>query len=108
MSRSGVAEPAEAADIRRDPVLTGEIDGVPDELAAIYRECAEALQTAADPEHAEQLTEILLSVEAAARRRKLPFDRHELRPMTEDKITKILELYDKTVLELYRGLKYRV
>lgn len=108
MSHSGPAAPLQADDIRREIPLTGEIDGVPEELAAIYRECAEALQSPRNPEHAAQLREILLSVEAAALRRKLPFDQHKLRPMTEEKIQKILELYDKTVLALYQGLKYRV
>ena len=107
VSRNGKAEPADVADIRREVTLTGDIAGVPEELAAIYRECAEALPTAESEAHAAQLREILLSVEAAAKRRRLPFDQHELRPMTEEKITKILELYDKTAVELYLGLKYR-
>jgi hypothetical protein len=98
------------AEVRRDAPLTGDIAGVPEELAEIYRECAEALKGLSadeEPEYAAQLREILLSVEAAAARRRLPFDVHELRPMTEDKMAKILELYDKTAMELYQGLGHR-
>ena len=56
---------------------------------------------------ASQLREILSSVEAAALRRRLPFDRHELRPMTDEKRAQILNLYDQTARELYEGLKWR-
>ncbi len=108
MSHSDKAASVDVADIRREAVLTGDIAGVSEELAAIYRECAESLRSVEDSEHAEQLREILSSVETAAKRRRLPFDQHELRPMTEDKKAKILELYDKTVVELYQGLKYRL
>jgi len=97
-----------AADEWREPVLTGDIAGVPESLAAIYEECRAALDGADDPDLAAQLREILLSVEAAALRRRLPFDKHDLRPMTEDKIGKIIAAYDKAVQELYDGLKYRV
>ena len=38
---------------------------------------------------------------------KLPFDKHELRPMTADKIELIIGAYDNTVRELYKGLAYR-
>ena len=108
MSRSRKAASVDVADIRREPVLTGDIAGVPEELSAIYRECSEALQTSVDHAYTVQLREILLSVESAAMRRRLPFDQHELRPMTEEKMTGILELYDKTVTELYQGLKHRI
>jgi antitoxin component of RelBE/YafQ-DinJ toxin-antitoxin module len=96
-----------AEEVRRDAPITGDIAGVPEELAVIYRECAEALETVEEAEHAAMLREILLFVEAAAQRRRLPFDVHELRPMTEDKVAKILELYDKTAMELYQGLGHR-
>lgn len=108
ISRSDKVIPANAADIRRDRPLTGDIDGVPEEMAAIYRACGEALHDAKDADYAAMLREILLSVETAAQRRRLPFDRHDLRPMTENKIEKILELYDSTVTELYQGLKHRL
>jgi hypothetical protein len=87
--------------------LTGNIDGLPDELAAIYRTCESLLADASsigDPVQISRVREVMLAAEAASLRRRLPFDRHELRPMTEDKIQKIIELYDKTVLELYKGL----
>ena len=54
-----------------------------------------------------QLKEVLSSVETAALRRRLPFDRHELRPMTDEKREQIVNLYDQTVRELYQGLKWR-
>ena len=107
VSCTGEPVPMGIADFRKETVLTGDIDGVPAELADIYRECSTALETAADFNYRAQLQEILLSVEAAAERRRLPFDKHELRPMTEDKIGKIIELYDKTAEELYKGLRYR-
>lgn len=87
--------------------LTGDIDGLPDELAAIYRECAAQVEDETDPMREAHLTEILSAAETAALRRKLPFDRHELRPMTDEKRAQILNLYDQTVRELYAGLKYR-
>ncbi|MBE6652538.1 MAG: hypothetical protein E7610_03855 [Ruminococcaceae bacterium] len=95
--------------------VTGDIEGLPVELTAVYRTCEAMLAEATDSErvgsiraasaHTARIREVLLAAEAAALRRRLPFDKHELRPMTEDKIQKIIELYDKTVLELYEGLK---
>ena len=95
--------------------VTGDIEGLPVEMTAVYRTCEAMLAEATDSErvgsiraasaHAARIREVLLAAEAAALRRRLPFDKHELRPMTEDKIQKIIELYDKTVLELYEGLK---
>lgn len=107
IDRSGTGA-ACVSDIRRDSVPTGDIAGVPENLAAIYEECRNALDGTNDPDYAAQLREILLSVEAAALRRRLPFDKHDLRPMTDDKMQKIIAAYDKAVQELYDGLKYRV
>ena len=107
LDRSGSAPLRTAEELREDDALTGDIDGLPEELSAIYRECAAALAEETDPLRAAQLREILSAAETAALRRRLPFDRHELRPMTEDKIAEILNLYDQTVRELYAGLKHR-
>ena len=46
----------------------------------------------------------LIEKSFAALRRRLPFDRHELRPMTAEKQAQIIELYDRAVRELYGGL----
>ena len=108
IDRSGTGAAVCVSDIRRDSVPTGDIAGVPENLAAIYEECRNALDDTGDPDYAAQLREILLSVEAAALRRRLPFDKHELRPMTDGKMQKIIDAYDKAVQELYDGLKYRV
>ena len=96
-----------AGSLARTDALTGDIEGLPDDLCAIYRECAEELKTETDPFRAAHLCEILYAAESAALRRRLPFDRHELRPMTGEKIAGILNLYDQTVRELYEGLKNR-
>jgi len=106
VSRAGEAACIPAADIRRDITPTGDIEGVPAEMLELYRDCEKELKTAADPLRIARLREVLLSVEAAALRRRLPFDKHELRPMTEDKVKKILQAYDNTVWQLAKGLKY--
>jgi hypothetical protein len=108
VSRDGTAvlSPVRDPEVQH-PVLTGEIEGVPEDLAGIYAECRERLHAADDPMLAAQLGEILSSVETAALRRKLPFDRHDLRPMTDEKRAQILNLYDQTARELYEGLKWR-
>ncbi|MCR5681204.1 MAG: hypothetical protein K6G29_02035 [Clostridiales bacterium] len=108
LDRSGAASPVTVGDLKRDGAPTGDIDGLPDDLAAIYGECAAALEAEADPLRTAHLKEILSAAETAALRRRLPFDRHELRPMTEEKTAQILNLYDQTVRELYKGLKYRI
>ena len=46
----------------------------------------------------------LIEKSFAALRRRLPFDRHELRPMTAEKQAQIIELYDRAARELYGGL----
>ena len=107
LDRSGSAALPTLCDLKRDDALTGDVGGLTDDLTAIYRECAAALPEERDPFRAAQLREILSAAETAALRRALPFDRHELRPMTEEKIAQILNLYDQTVRELYEGLKYR-
>ena len=94
-----------SADISVPAVVTGEIEGLPAELTAIYRACEAMLAETTHPIRVARIKEVLLAAEAAALRRRLPFDRHELRPMTEEKIQRITELYDRTVLELYEGLK---
>jgi len=99
-------ESEQTCTFKNEITLTGDIDGVPKDLIDIYNECKAALDTA-DGDLAVQLREILLSTEAAALRRKLPFDKHELRPMTDEKIEIIIGAYDNTVRELYKGLKYR-
>ena len=106
ISRCGKAESIAVDSIKHTPVLTGNIDGVPADIKEIYEVCRAALETA-DGLKALQLREILLSAEASAMRRRLPFDKHELRPMTEDKIEQIIGAYDTTVRELYKGLSYR-
>ena len=106
ISRSGNAESISVDVIQYVPEISGDIEGVPEDLRKIYEECREKLETA-EGKYAMQLREILLSTEAAAMRRKLPFDKHELRPMTADKIELIIGAYDNTVRELYKGLAYR-
>jgi len=107
LDRSGSAPALTAEELKRDGGPTGDIDGLPEELADIYAECAAALEEENDPLRRAQLTEILSAAETAALRRRLPFDRHALRPMTDDKRAGILNLYDQTVRELYAGLKHR-
>ena len=52
----------------------------------------------------ELISEIMHSIETAALRRRLPFNKHILRPMTDQKIKEIIRTYDQTVYELYNGL----
>ena len=92
--------------IKREDSLTGDIGGVPEDIRAIYGECAERLTTETDPIRRMRLTEILLMAEAGAKRRKLPFDRFSLRPTTEERIQGIIDLYDGTVRKLYRGVNF--
>ncbi len=106
ISRAEPAAPVAVADIRREIAPTGDIEGVPAEMADVYRRCQTELETAAEPYRVSRLRDILLSVEAAALRRRLPFDKHELRPMTEDKVEKIIQAYDKAVWELVHGLEH--
>ena len=87
--------------------VPGSTDGLPEDLAEIYEDVRRQLKTETDPMREAMLLEIAFSVEAAAERRRLPFDRHELRPMTEEKRNVILSAYDNTVRELYKGLRYR-
>ena len=108
LDRSGAASPVTVGDLKRDDAPTGDVAGLPDDLVAIYGECAAALEAETDPLRAAHLKEILSAAETAALRRRLPFDRHELRPMTEEKTAQILNLYDQTVRELYKGLKCRI
>ena len=86
---------------------SGDIRRLPEELKDIYRDCKKKSASAKDPLLAEQLRQIMLSCEAACARRRLPFDRHELRPMTEEKKEIITGAYDGAVKQLYQGLKYR-
>lgn len=111
LSRSGEAKAYRIADLptrtEEASAFAGEIGDLPDDLVHIYAECTERLKTADDPDLRAQLGEILSSVKAACGRRGLPFDCHELRPMTDEKRAAILNLYDQTVRELYQGLVYR-
>ena len=86
---------------------SGNIRRLPDEMKEIYRSCRKRLSSEKDPLAAMQLTEIMLSCEAANERRRLPLYRHELRPMTDEKKEIIIGAYDGAVKELYKGLKYR-
>ena len=86
---------------------SGNIRRLPDELREVYRDCKKQSLSEKDPIRAELLKQIMLSCEAANDRRRLPFDKHELRPMTEEKKNAIIGVYDGTVMELYKGLKYR-
>ena len=104
---SGSAPHFTSGDIKITDTLTGDIDGLPEELRAIYAECSAALRSETDLLRAAQIKEIISAAQSAALRRKLPFDQCKLRPMTDDKIAGILNLYDQTVRELYAGLKYR-
>lgn len=87
------------------PIPTGKADGLPEDVAAIYAECMNALQTEQDPFKARAYTEAALFAEVNALRRKQPFDKRELRPMTENKIQEILNIYDETVREIYNMVK---
>jgi hypothetical protein len=111
LSRSGEANTYQITDhqtcTEEASAFTGEIGDLPDDLVHIYAECTERLKTADDPDLRAQLGEILSSVKAACGRREIPFDCHELRPMTDEKRAAILNLYDQTVRELYQGLAYR-
>ena len=97
LSRNGSASLC-AVEAPDEETPTGDIEGLPEDLTAIYRACA---ATTANP---ARVRELLLAIEAAALRRRLPFDRHELRPMTAEKQAQIIELYDRAVRELYGGL----
>ena len=92
--------------VRREDEITGDIDGVPEDVKAIYDECAGQLKTETDPIRKMRLTEILLMTEAGAKRRKLPFDKFSLRPTTEDRIRGVINVYDGTVRKLYRGVNF--
>lgn len=78
-------------------------DGLGEKTASIYAECVSLLKTETEPMRRRMLEEILASCTAAAERRRLPFDRHTLRPMTEDRRTQIIDAYDKTAETLYEG-----
>jgi len=83
--------------------LSGDISGVPKDIAEIYTTCLDALANEEDELRSSMLYEILLSVEAAAERRRLPFDKCSLRPMNDERKNGIIELYDMTVHELYQS-----
>ncbi|MBE6542577.1 MAG: hypothetical protein E7672_09080 [Ruminococcaceae bacterium] len=104
---SADAEEIDVRNLKREEEITGDIDGVPEDIAAIYRECSDMLENVSDSKYIEHLREIMLSVEDAAMRRRLPFDKHDLRPMTQEKIDGIIDAYDRTVRELYNGLRFR-
>ncbi len=87
--------------------LTGEVSGLPGDLLEIYGDAVRRIGSETDPLLLGWLREIALSAEAAALRRRLPFDRHELRPMTREKEETVISVYDETVRELYRGLEHR-
>lgn len=78
-------------------------DGLGEKTASVYAECVSLLKTETEPMRRRMLEEILASCTAAAERRRLPFDRHTLRPMTEDRRTQIIDAYDKTAETLYEG-----
>ena len=92
--------------IKREYELTGDIEGVPEDVKAIYDECARQLKTETDPIRRMRLQEILLMTEAGAKRRKLPFDKFSLRPTTEDRIQGVIDVYDGTVKKLFRGVDF--
>ena len=92
--------------VKREDVITGDTEGVPADVKAIYDECAEQLKTEKDPIRRMRLKEILLMTEAGAKRRKLPFDKFSLRPTTEDRIQGVINVYDGTVKKLYRGVNF--
>ena len=98
---------SELPQIRNAFGLTGDTDGLPDELKAIYAEVTAELGSERDSMRLAMLREIALSAEAAAERRRLPFDKHELRPMTPEKEEVILSAYDNAVRELNKGLAHR-
>jgi hypothetical protein len=104
VNRDGLAS-LSPTEIRTTTELTGEVDGLPEAFTEIYNTCKAMLADAVDVMEISRIREIMLAVEAAALRRRLPFDRHVLRPMTDDKMAKIVDMYDKTVEELYKGLK---
>ena len=104
---SADAEPVEVSAVCWEEDIFGNPQGIPEDIAEIYRKCGERLQSAEDPHYVTQLREIMLAVQTAAKRRTLPYDKHKLRPMTEEKIKKIVDLYDTTVRKLYAGLQYR-
>ncbi len=105
IDRSGEYELSECQKYSAE--LTGDINGLPDELVAIYQECRNKLESATNPNERSLLMEICLSAEAAAIRRRLPFDKCALRPMTDERKNGIINTYDATVKELYNGLRHR-
>ena len=74
-----------------------------DGLKSVYHICWTVLETADDSLYKAQLLEILTSAEAAALRRRLPFYKHDLRPMNDERKDMILHAYDNAVLALYQG-----
>ncbi len=73
------------------PVMTygDDISNLPEDLREIYAEFASK-----DDELSQ---DILNMVKVAAERRRLPFDVENFRPMTPDKVEKIIEVYDDSV-----------
>ena len=66
-----------------------DISGVPEDLAEIFAEFEEK-----NDELSHDICDI---VRVSAERRRLPFDAENFRPMTPDKIEKIIEVYDDAV-----------
>ena len=71
---------------------------LPPELAEIWRETEKASDSFGRTVH--------LMASAAALRRKLPFEKENFRPMTEEKKKAILQLYDESVKNAYNAYKF--
>ena len=63
LSRCADAEPVTVSDVCREEKITGNIDGIPNDIADIYRDCIQRMQMAEDPYYAAHLKEIIMSVE---------------------------------------------
>lgn len=81
-----------------------ESDGMPEDIRDICEKVRKLLSQGVKQPEQTLLYDISLMIQAYTERLKLPFDRHQLRPMTDDKIEKIKRLYRDTIIELWNGL----
>lgn len=95
------------AQTRTDGIKDPAVNGLPEEFRDIRAACLELLSGDINPPERTLLNDIAGMIRAFSERGTLPFGCHRLRPMTDDKIDKIKELYRDSVRELWEGYQKR-
>lgn len=78
---------------------------LPKEMLEEYSACILKYEKLSDNDKEIFLKDVIKAYEAAARRRELPFDKENFRPMTPKKKEEIICIYDRTAQNLYKGIK---